>query len=256
MNRYLTLIGPVSLILALIGFWVNYRQRRTGKILWYCSNQLIFKEAASMIDGLEATYRGTRVDTLSVATLSLVNAGTVPLRASDIAERDPLRIEAREGVQLRRVQLVKYRNGANGFEMQPAVSGDRAAIRFDYAARHEGAYFQVVHTGSCAEDIRCCGSLIGFRLCRSSRDLVGIDAVMPEPRAALYPLCAMAGICIIPVWLAETFLMEPGRFPYFLWVAMVIAFLASVALTLAMFRVARARIRLRTTHWKDAIATD
>jgi hypothetical protein len=109
--------------------------------------------------GLEVTYKGHKVDNLTVSKILFWNNGYDTIDSADIVSTDPLRIDSVN--QILDAVIIKTNNSSNQIIAAIGVDGASVNIAFDYLDKNDGAIIQVVHAGKSSNDLSLKGKLKG-----------------------------------------------------------------------------------------------
>jgi hypothetical protein len=167
-----------------------YRMGRASRLLAYSMRTFpIVSRRAGKVPGLQVEFHGQPADGISVTRLAIWNAGTEPLRDSDVAEADPVRIEPRSGVRAFRAELIEVTSAANRSSVTAdGEASNRWLFRFAFLDSGDGVLVSIVHDGSGRQDLVVRGSLIGGRIRRAAADSDTMMLSLPPfaPAAAAY----------------------------------------------------------------------
>jgi hypothetical protein len=168
------LIGALTTVAVAIYFYL--RGRRLKEPSWDVRTVTLIRDYRTRLPGLEVGYQGEPVESLAVTRLLLWNAGNETILASDLDSISPIRVVARNGVQIidvfaisdnldERGQLVE---GGGSVHIETEPSADGWLIKSPYLEPGKGAVLQVVHTAAdpttaVGSPISVDGSVIGAR---------------------------------------------------------------------------------------------
>lgn len=158
-------IGVAGIILAV----VFYRLGKPVRRLAFATRTFpVVLQQAKRIKGLNVDYKAQNVSRLSVSRLAIWNAGTEPIRGSEISEHDPLRLSAGDGVKVLGVELVEATRAANRLTVLAAEeTGSGWKVMFDFLDPRDGALMDVVHDGTGLKDIALVGTIVGVPIRRT-----------------------------------------------------------------------------------------
>jgi hypothetical protein len=145
------------------------------RILYSLRGQNLVKGLKSKVAGLEMTYGGRPVDTVSTTLVALWNAGGATLDPTDVPASTPIEVTVPEGDRILSVELVgrsqeATKLGVGGAEQTP----DRARrVTFEYLDEGDGAVFQVVHTNESWKAVTVRGRVKGGGSVRQYQPPVG-----------------------------------------------------------------------------------
>lgn len=156
----LTVSELISYTIALgsliITFVAYMRSRRTQKPKYFISSASLRNEEFK--DTTIDIKQGDRsLSTLTISRLALWNTG-ITLNCSDIAEKDSIRVEAGNDVEILEIQTL-YSEQQNGCECKIAEDKKSISISFDFLAKNQGVVLKIFHTGKDSSDLSVKGSL-------------------------------------------------------------------------------------------------
>jgi hypothetical protein len=154
--------GPASIILSAI-FAINEIKKRVKKEIYFIirSYELI-RGGIDQIDGISLTYRGEKIENLSVAKIVIWNGGNISVRKDDIVPVKPIRIFAEDNTRLLEAKVISQIDESNLWNTSNPV-GSQLIVNFDYIGNNQGAVFQVLHTGN-SDSIKLDGKIIDGQL--------------------------------------------------------------------------------------------
>lgn len=153
----------VSHIFAIIGIILTvyfYLKSKKTKKPYYSSRslRLIGKEVNS-IDGLRVLYDDKQLSALTITKFAFWNAGRETISYSDVSEKDTLRIESKNGVEILSCDVLTQSKDAFAFNTQIQDEGKTVLLKFDYIDFRGGAILRIRHTGSSFKDLDLKGSI-------------------------------------------------------------------------------------------------
>lgn len=142
-----------SLIITLVAY---LRSKRTQKPKYFISSASLKNEEFK--DTTFSIKQGDRsLSTLTISRFALWNTD-LTLNRSDIAEKDPIRIEVVGDSEILEVQTL-YSEHQNGFECKVSEDNKVLDIDFDFFAKNQGVVLKIFHTGKNSLDLAVKGSL-------------------------------------------------------------------------------------------------
>ena len=162
----LELLLTISSIVLAVLF---YKLSRPRRLLAYATRTFrVVPQGRIKLQGLQITYYGYPVESLSVTRLAVWNAGNEPIRRSDLPASDRPVIYGAGGIKIFETAVIETSAAANNVGLtlvdHPIVG---SAIGFDFLDPGDGAVFSVVHSGNKLTDIRLNGEIIGGRVWRT-----------------------------------------------------------------------------------------
>ena len=172
MNIFFGIVGVFGTVLATF----SILDRRSKRPWWHITTTPLIIDSISQIAGLDIRYNGQKIANLSQTNVKFWNSGKDPIRKSDIAPGDPLRLEIAEAVDVYNVSRPDTNNPPSRPELVFEMEGGNVAFTFDYLERNQGIVFTVYHGSSKDGDFKVTGTVIGARTRRFP-----IEAYMRRP---------------------------------------------------------------------------
>ena len=162
------IVGVVGTIGSIVLAVLFYKLSRPPRLLAYATRTFrVVPQGRIKLQGLQITYYGYPVESLSVTRLAVWNAGNESIRRSDLASDRPV-IYGGGGLKIFETAVIETSAAANNVGLtlvdHPVVG---SAIGFDFLDPGDGAVFSVVHNGNNLTDIRLNGEIIGGRIWRT-----------------------------------------------------------------------------------------
>jgi len=163
------IVGVVGTISSIVLAVLFYKLSRPPRLLAYATRTFrVLPRARIKLQGLQITYYGYPVESLSVTRLAVWNAGNESIRRSDLPASDRPVIYGGGGMTIFETTVIETSAAANNVGLtlvdHPIVG---SAIGFDFLDPGDGAVFSVVHNGNKLTDIRLNGEIIGGRIWRT-----------------------------------------------------------------------------------------
>ena len=163
------IVGVVGTISSIVLAVLFYKLSRPPRLLAYATRTFrVLPRARTKLQGLQITYYGYPVESLSVTRLAVWNAGNESIRRSDLPASDRPVIYGGGGLKIFETAVIETSAAANNVGLtlvdHPVVG---SAIGFDFLDPGDGAVFSVVHDGNKLTDIRLNGEIIGGRIWRT-----------------------------------------------------------------------------------------
>lgn len=161
-DRLLGVAGLILAIASLAAAYIFYKKSLKVKQPTYVirTNNLI-QNSISQINGLEITYKGRKVENLSVSKIIFWNKGTETIDNQDIIKVDSLRFECSENKHILDASIITSNKLSNQLRIEVVNSAKIAHIEFDYLDKGNGGVFQIIHTGTSSSDVFFKGELKG-----------------------------------------------------------------------------------------------
>ncbi len=156
-------LNVVSLIIAIIGIILSvyfYLKSKKTKKPYYSSRslRLIGKEVNS-IDGLKVFYDDKQLSALTITKFAFWNAGRETISFSDLSEKDILRIQSKDNIEILSCDVLTQSKDAFAFNTRIEDDGKTILLNFDYVDYRGGAILRIRHTGSSFNDLDLKGSI-------------------------------------------------------------------------------------------------
>jgi hypothetical protein len=163
------IVGLVATISSIVLAVFFYKLSRPSRLLVYATRTFrVVPQERIKLQGLQITYYGYPVESLSVTRLAVWNAGDESIRRSDFPASDRPVIYGGGGLKIFETAVIETSAAANNVGLtlvdHPVVG---SAIGFDFLDPGDGAVFSVVHNGNNLTDIRLNGEIIGGRIWRT-----------------------------------------------------------------------------------------
>lgn len=156
------LVGIGGIIFGLIFGYIFYRRTRRVRIpIWSVRTNNILQGYTSKLSNLDIKYKGMSVENLSITKILFWNKGAETIDRGDIAEADPVRIEAVGDIFILDVRVIQVNSKSSQFFISVYDDQKSAVLNFDYLDRGKGVVLQIVHTGTSSKDIAVLGSIKG-----------------------------------------------------------------------------------------------
>jgi|HubBroStandDraft_1064217.scaffolds.fasta_scaffold46614_3 hypothetical protein len=171
----LALYVLVPILAAFLIAYLFYLRRRTvPRLLYSLRGQNLVKGLKSKAAGLEMTYNGNPVDTVTTTWVALWNAGGATLDPSDVPTATPIEVVVPEGDQLLSAERVGRSQEATNVTFTSTSPIDRALrVTFDYLDENDGVIFQVIHTNESWRSVTVQGRVKGGGAVRLYQPPVG-----------------------------------------------------------------------------------
>jgi len=174
-SKHTELINFASLSFGFTGIilaFLFYRASKPTRQLSYSTRTFrIISEKTKNIPGLEVKFDGQNVNAISVTRLAIWNGGSEPLRSTDIPENELLTIQAREGVEILKAELIESTSSAIRASMRKTNDAlSRYGFHFEFLNPRDGAIANIIHNGTGLEDLSLLGTIIGGKIKRTNAE--------------------------------------------------------------------------------------
>lgn len=162
---YSPIVGLIGLIIGLISIplsiFLYRRGQRLKKPCWSVTNTILIEGYSSSLEELGITYKNQKVENLSVGRIAFWNEGRETVDISDLTKTNPLRIQARNGINILDAKIVVQNNNSSAFSGIINEERTSAIIKFEYIDQNQGVVIQIVHTGVSSKAISIEGDIKG-----------------------------------------------------------------------------------------------
>jgi len=173
------------LIAAVLAILLFFKGKKIRKPTYYIKSHNLVRDFTSKLDKLQMFYGGTNVKNLTASKVAFWNDGGETINKSDIADTDPLRIEAVGTCEILDASVIKETDKVNQSSIEK-VDNKLVRILFSFLDKGQGGAIQVIHTGKDSSDIKVEGFVKGAGEPLSSfsrgRLLVILERILSPPR--------------------------------------------------------------------------
>lgn len=110
---------------------------------------------------LELRYSDEPVKNFTITVIKFWNEGKQTINKTDVAEKDPIRIEVADNYRILDSKLLKTTDNRNNFQLLTGESEKSVLLTFDYVDKNDSVSIQVLHTGLSNDDIKLPGKIKG-----------------------------------------------------------------------------------------------
>lgn len=167
-------LNIVSLVFAIIGIILTVKSKKSKKPYYSSRSSRIIGKEVNSIDGLRVFYGDKQLSALTITKFAFWNSGRDTISYSDLSEKDKLRIESKNGVEILSCEVLTQSKDAFAFNTQIEGDGKTILLNFDYVDFRGGAILRIRHTGSSFKDLELKGSI-------KTVDSVDRKTVYPPP---------------------------------------------------------------------------
>jgi len=87
------------------------------------------------------------------------NSGNERIEKNDVAEKSPLRIEAKNGIKIFIASIINMTALENEFEIKINSEQNIVDCRFDYLSKNDGVTIQIIHSGRSSDELDFKGTI-------------------------------------------------------------------------------------------------
>jgi hypothetical protein len=152
-----TLIGIVA------SFWLGMRFRSKSQMAYQSHDFTIVSQPnVPSIGPITILFNEVAVPRVVVTQLAVWNTGNTVVKGTDIVETDPLKVCFEDGAVILNAQRMSATREVNDFQIRISETNQScASLEFDYLNAHDGAKFQIIHTGT-KDKAKVTGSIRGI----------------------------------------------------------------------------------------------
>ncbi len=164
MYQFADILNILGLAIGIIGLVYSFYEAKKNKVYklvyQYDGYGVIRNSQSNVPDGFEVSFHGVSIDNLILSKVFIWNKGAAPLRATDIAMSDPLKISFDEAPDILHAKVSRATRDAN--DVQISVDGGKkfGNVTFDFLDSKDGFVVDLWHTGSSMRPI-ISGTIIG-----------------------------------------------------------------------------------------------
>jgi hypothetical protein len=143
-------------------------------LLYSLRGQNLVTGLKSKADGLEMTYYGQPVNTVTTTWVALWNAGAATLDSDGIPAATPIEVIVPEGDRLLSAKIAGRSEVANKVTIEPTSPRDGALrVEFEYLDENDGVLLEVIHTNESWRSVKVRGRVKGGGAVRLYQPPVG-----------------------------------------------------------------------------------
>lgn len=148
-------------VVTIIGIIMTYFSLQRKSISYSVERATGLKDTLKKYDKLYVFFRGNRIDSLSVAKMTIWNSGNITINRDDISEIEPLLISSLEENTILGFDILYQSKTANNFVVK--LHDGKISVGFDYIDKNEGVILKVYFSGTEYNWITASGSLKGIK---------------------------------------------------------------------------------------------
>ena len=150
---------PISILLAIIFF---IKSRRKKSFIYYLRNDSLIKDFIQKIEGLNISYSGKNINTLTVTKIVFWNNGTDTIIRNDVPNNNIFSITIENDFDILDASIIQIVNQSNDVKISSSSNSKIINIDFDYFDKNEGFVLQLFHNGLDSDNIKINGAIKGF----------------------------------------------------------------------------------------------
>jgi hypothetical protein len=180
---------------------------------WAIRSNTLVQGNFSKFTDVTVRYKKQPVNTLTVSKIIFWNAGYTTIERNNIAAANPLRIQAKNGVEILDVKILSVNNSPSLLESVSAKDKKATLITFDYLDKGHGALIQVIHTGASSSDLEIVGDIKGGKAPKPIKNLSFVDQMIQSLFPGFVGLSAMIVFVLIMVFVNLYWGLNLGQDP-------------------------------------------
>jgi len=152
-----------GILLAIIFY---FRSQKNKTPCYEEASNTIIEGLHKSLDGLEIHYKGNIQERITVTKVAFWNDGKETIDKSDTVEKDPLRIELPNSIEVLDIQVIDVSSNSNSVSIKNAiVTKDKTTYTLDFEYLDNNDYFviQIIHNGSSQEELGIEGKIKGVK---------------------------------------------------------------------------------------------
>ena len=152
-----------SIVLAII-FYIRSQKNKTP--CFEEKSNTIIEGLHKALDGLQVQYKGTVQNRITVTKVAFWNDGKQTIDRADLVEKDPLRIEVTNSIDVLDIQVIDASSDSNCAsigEAIPTESKTTYPLSFEYLDHDEYFVVQVIHNGGSQDRFEIKGKIKGVK---------------------------------------------------------------------------------------------
>ena len=156
-TAYITIVTAAASVgaSAIIGVLLYLATRRVQDPSWARRSNNVLRDHVSRIEGVNITFDGQSVSSLTISRIVLWNRGRDAISSSDITE--PIKLVAVGDIEILETRILQVTRPANLFELSDTRGGTECEVSFHYLGHGDGAVIQVIHTGVSSRNLDMTG---------------------------------------------------------------------------------------------------
>ena len=157
--QWLNLIFLVlTLVSIYLSFYFYFKSKRKKEPVYLTKTFNLVKDNLAKVKKLKIYYDSQETRTLSVTKIALWNRGNEAIDKSDVAVKDPLRVQINSQFEILDAFIIFSKNPANNFSLNALAEKKSIQVKFDYFNENEGVVLEIFHTGYSGDNLKVIGS--------------------------------------------------------------------------------------------------
>ncbi|MDZ4339860.1 MAG: hypothetical protein U1B94_06535, partial [candidate division NC10 bacterium] len=155
------LLALVTVFSVVLSFIFYFRSRRAKEPCWAIHSNNLVRDFRAKLPDLNIQYGNEEVENLTVAKVLFWNRGGGTINSDDIAEGDPLRVEATGALRILDAKILQANSPASQFKVRLDRDRNALFLEFDFLDKNHGALLQLIHSGTSSTDLVVKGTVKG-----------------------------------------------------------------------------------------------
>jgi hypothetical protein len=152
------LVGVLGFMSA-IYFYLNQKKEKIPMFRRMGEN--IVQDLSGTFQSISVLYEGNPIPNLTVTKIFFWNNGKETILREDIAEKEPLIVEAKDGTTILDVRIVYSSRNATNCTVATEEPGKKYSLWFDFLDYRDNIVLQIMHTGVSVGDVNLSGTIRG-----------------------------------------------------------------------------------------------
>lgn len=162
-NSWVVFITTTFTIIGIpLSIYLYFKSKKEKSLKFEIKSNNIFKNFESIIENVKVTCENKNISTLTITKILMWCNGKETIYDTDIAQKMPLLIKTREGIDILEAKVISSNNLANNIHLEK-LENNLYKINFEFLDNKDGFIIQVVHTGSSQKDIILSGKIKGMK---------------------------------------------------------------------------------------------
>lgn len=161
-NPWVVFITTTFTIIGIpLTIYTYFKTKKEKSLKFEIKSNNIFKNFESIIENIKITCEDKNISTLTITKILIWCNGKETIYDTDIAQKMPLLIKTREGIDILEAKIIFSNNQANNINLEK-LENNNYKINFEFLDKKNGFIIQVVHTGKDSDDIIVDGKIKGI----------------------------------------------------------------------------------------------
>lgn len=185
MYQFADILNVLGFAVGVIGLGYSFYEAKKNRgfrlVYQYDGYGVIRNSQSNVPDGFEVSFHGVPIDNLILSKVFIWNKGRAPLRATDIAMSDPLKISFDETPDILHAKVSRSTRDANGVQISVDSGKKFGNVTFDFLDPKDGFVVDLWHIGSSIRPV-ISGTIIG-----QNSGIISYGKFFPQIRQDINP---------------------------------------------------------------------